>query len=128
MIVLIISIFIIAYAAISLETYIHINKAATALICDWTIYIPFSHEKHLITEQLTERLGKLAGVLFFLLSAMTVAELIDVHGGFDIITRRINQTDKRSLVWTISLIAFFVTCVGQSDYQHRHGFAAAQVD
>ena len=114
MIILIIAIFVISYISISLETYIHINKAATALICGvlcWTIYILFSNEKHLVTEQLNEHMGELAGVLFFLLSAMTVVELIDAHGGFDIITRRINQTGKRSLVWTVSLIAFFLSPV-----------------
>ena len=114
MIVLIVAVFIISYTAVSLETYIHINKAATALICGvlcWTIYMLFSKEKYLITAQLNEHVAESAGVLFFLLSAMTVVELIDAHGGFDIITRKINQTDQRSLVWTVSLIAFFLSPV-----------------
>lgn len=95
MIFLIVSVFILSYICISLETYIHIHKAAVALVSGvlcWAIYILFTDDKNTVIQQLDERLGALAGILFFLLSAMTVVELIDVHGGFDIITKQINQT------------------------------------
>ena len=114
MIILIAAVFILAYISISLETYIHINKAATALISGvlcWGIYIFFALDKHRIAGQLNEQMGELSGILFFLLGAMTVVELIDANGGFDIITARINQTGKRPLVWTVSLIAFFLSPV-----------------
>lgn len=114
MITCIIVVFILAYLSISLEAYIHINKAATALIggvlC-WTIYILFSPDPRLVTTQLGERMGELSGILFFLLGAMTVVELIDAYGGFDIVTARINQTGKRPLLWSVSLIAFFLSPV-----------------
>jgi Na+/H+ antiporter NhaD/arsenite permease-like protein len=42
---------------------------------------------------------------------MTIVELIDVHNGFDIITARIRQTDKRRLLWTIAFITFFLSAV-----------------
>lgn len=104
--------FILGYAAIALEHGIGINKAASALVTGvlcWTIYILISSDKHLVSEQLTEHLGELSGILFFLLGAMTIVELIDVHDGFNIITDKINQTNKRKLLWIVSFITFFLS-------------------
>ncbi|WP_018617424.1 sodium:proton antiporter NhaD [Segetibacter koreensis] len=112
MVILLTVTFVIGYMAIAAENLININKAATALITGvlcWTIYISNSSDKHHVAEQLTDNLGELSGILFFLMGAMTIVELIDAHCGFDIITRRITQTDKRKLLWIISLITFFLS-------------------
>ncbi len=109
---IILAIFVIGYAAIALEHGIKINKAATALVTGvlcWTVYIVAATDKHFVSEQLTEHLGELSGILFFLMGAMTIVELIDAHHGFEIITRKITQTDKRKLLWTVSLITFFLS-------------------
>lgn len=114
MIGLTISVFILGYAAIALENSIKINKAASALITGvlcWTIYILFAPDKHIINEELTLHLGELSGILFFLLGAMTIVELIDAHNGFDIITRRISQTDIRKLLWIVAFITFFLSAI-----------------
>jgi len=114
MITLIISIFIWGYVAIAFEHKIKINKAATALITGvlcWTVYILFSPDKLFVGEELTRHMGELSGILFFLLGAMTIVELIDAHDGFDIITTRINQTDKRKLLWIVAFITFFLSAV-----------------
>lgn len=77
--------FIIGYLAITLEHSIKVNKAASALVTGvlcWTFYIMFQADKHLVSEQLMEHLGEVSGILFFLLSAMTIVELIDLHDGF----------------------------------------------
>ena len=109
---LILVIFVVGYIAIAFEHSIHINKAATALITGvlcWTVYIVSANDYHLVAEQLEKHLGELSGILFFLLGAMTIVELIDAHEGFNIITDRINQTSKRKLLWIVSLIAFFLS-------------------
>jgi Na+/H+ antiporter NhaD/arsenite permease-like protein len=111
---LIITIFILGYIAIAFEHSIKINKAATALITGvlcWTVYILFSPDKLLVSDELTKHLGELSGILFFLLGAMTIVELIDAHDGFDIITSRINQTDKRKLLWIVAFITFFLSAI-----------------
>jgi Na+/H+ antiporter NhaD/arsenite permease-like protein len=111
---LLIVIFVLGYTAIATEHAIKINKAASALITGvlcWVTYILFTPDKHIVSEQLTEHLGELSGILFFLLGAMTIVELIDVHNGFDIITKRINQTNKRKLLWIVSFITFFLSPV-----------------
>jgi Na+/H+ antiporter NhaD/arsenite permease-like protein len=111
---LIITIFVLGYIAIALEHKIKLNKAASALITGvlcWVIYIVSMPDKQLINGQLTEHLGELSGILFFLLSAMTIVELIDSHDGFNIITDKITQTNKRSLIWVVGFITFFLSAI-----------------
>ena len=112
--ILIISIFIIGYFAIAFEHPIKINKSATALLTGvlcWTVYILFGSDKHAISEQLTIHLGELAGILFFLLGAMTIVELIDAHDGFDIITSAITTTNKRKLLWIVCFITYILSAL-----------------
>jgi len=114
MITIITIIFIIGYGAIALEHPLKINKAATALITGvlcWSVYALFSADKHAPVESLTEHLGEVAGILFFLMGAMTIVELIDAHDGFEVITSRITTTNKTKLVWLIGILAFFLSAV-----------------
>ncbi|HNU13024.1 MAG TPA: sodium:proton antiporter NhaD [Chitinophagaceae bacterium] len=114
MIITISIIFIAGYAAIAMEHSLNINKAATALITGvlcWAIYALFSADSHAPSHQLTEYLGEVAGILFFLMGAMTIVELIDAHDGFEVITSRIQTTNKRKLVWVIGLLTFFLSAV-----------------
>ena len=80
------------YAAIALEQPLKINKAATALITGvfcWTVFALLRMIKILPAHLAGEYLGEVAGILFFLLGAMTIVELIDAHDGFEVITSRI---------------------------------------
>lgn len=111
---IIIAIFVLGYAAIALEHNLRMNKAASALITGvlcWTVYSIYVPDKHLINEQLSAHLGELSGILFFLLGAMTIVELIDAHDGFNIITDKITQTNKRSLIWIIGFLTFFLSAI-----------------
>src|SRR6187549_3931217 len=106
--------FIVGYLAITLEHKIRINKAATALVTGvicWTIYILFQSDKHLVSEQLIEHLGEVSGILFFLLGAMTIVELIDAHDGFQIITDKIKTRSAIKLLWIVSFITFFLSAI-----------------
>ncbi|MGB3949036.1 MAG: sodium:proton antiporter NhaD, partial [Bacteroidia bacterium] len=114
MFILIVSIFIIGYFAIALEGPLNINKSAVALLTGvlcWTSYILLGTDNHLISEQLAEHLGELSGILFFLLGAMTIVELIDAHDGFDIITSAIKTTNKRKLLWIICFLTFMLSAI-----------------
>ena len=111
---LIISIFIIGYIAIAFEHVIKINKAAIALVTGvlcWTVYILFADNKEIVTGQLTHHLGNLSQILFFLMGAMAIVELIDAHDGFEIITQRIKTVKKNKLIWIIAVLAFFLSAV-----------------
>lgn len=110
----IIVIFILGYFAIAFEHSININKAATALVTGvlcWSVYILFTPNKQVVSHQLMEHLGELAGILFFLLGAMTVVELIDAHDGFEVITERITTKSAVKLLWIIGGLTFFLSAV-----------------
>ncbi len=111
---LIVTIFIAGYIAIAFEHTIKINKTAFALITGvlcWTVYIIFSEDKDLVAKQLIGNIGEFAGILFFLMGAMTIVEIIDLHDGFYIVTQKINISNKRKLLWVISGITFFLSPV-----------------
>ena len=110
----VIVVFILGYVAIALENFIHINKAATALVTGvlcWTIYALLSNSPGLVSNELNIHLGDLAQILFFLMGAMTIVELIDAHDGFEIITKRIRTLNKRKLLWIVGIITFFLSSV-----------------
>jgi Na+/H+ antiporter NhaD/arsenite permease-like protein len=114
MAVAIVIIFIAGYLAIAFEHTIRLNKAASALVTGvlcWTVYTLFSPNKQFVSEQLTNHLGELSQILFFLMGAMTIVELIDAHDGFEIITGRIKTTQKRKLIWIVAFLSFFLSAI-----------------
>lgn len=111
---LIVTIFVIGFLAIALEHSIKINKAATALVTGvlcWTVYTLQSGDSEMVSHALMEHLSDIAAILFFLLGAMTIVELIDAHDGFELILERVNTLEKRKLLWIVSLFAFFLSAV-----------------
>lgn len=111
---LLIVVFVLGYMAIAFEHLLQLNKAASALITGvicWTIYIMQSESNHAVNEELLHHLGEIASILFFLLGAMTIVELIDSHNGFDIITQRISTTSKQKLLLIITIITFFLSAL-----------------
>ncbi len=114
MLTLIIITFIVGYIAVATEHTIRINKAASALLTGvlcWTFYTFTGVETHEVAHQLTEHLGEVSGILFFLMGAMTIVELIDAHDGFEIITSRINTKSKTKLLWIIAILSFFLSAI-----------------
>jgi Na+/H+ antiporter NhaD/arsenite permease-like protein len=77
----------------------------------WTIFIVSSAEDVVVSEQLTEHLGEISGIIFFLMGAMTIVELIDAHDGFEVITKTITTVNKRKLIWIIGFLTFFLSAV-----------------
>ncbi len=111
--ILILIIFVVGYLLIALEHTVEINKTATALITGvlcWTVYV-FNADYHLVSHQLLEKLGEISSILFFLMGAMTIVELIDAHDGFELINSRITTHDRRKLLWIICLLTFFLSAV-----------------
>ncbi len=111
---LILAVFILGYTAIMFEHKLNLNKAASALITGvlcWTIYTVTSNDPNSVSEHLLADLGKISSILFFLLGAMTIVELIDSHRGFEIITNSISTTSKRSLLIIITIITFFLSAL-----------------
>ncbi len=110
---LILLVFVIGYLAITLEHPLKLNKAATALLTGvlcWTIYV-FTGDGVGFQTSLSHHISEIAGILFFLLGAMTVVELIDAHDGFDVITSRITTVSRRKLLLIIAIISFLLSAV-----------------
>lgn len=111
---IIIIVFILGYAAIAFEHPLKLNKAASALITGvlcWTLYIIQSNTPELVSEELLHHLGEIASILFFLLGAMTIVELIDSHNGFDIITEKITTKSKKKLLFIVAVLTFFLSAL-----------------
>lgn len=111
---LIIIIFVVGYLAITLEHPLKMDKAVSAIllgVITWTVYALFTHDHHLIEEKLNELLPEIMNILFFLLGAMTIVELIDIHEGFGVITNQITTHNKRKLLFTTSILAFFLSAI-----------------
>lgn len=112
---LIITAFIIGYLFITIENKIHINKAAIAILTGalcWTIYIMFtSTGSEIVVLELVEHVGSISQIIFFLIGAMTIVELIDSYHGFDVITKLLTTNKTRVLLWIISFITFFLSAV-----------------
>lgn len=129
---LILVIFVLGYVAIAFEHPLKINKAASALLTGvlcWTIYILgadtlvpgletyaeyLKHDSHgdpmhFVLHELGYHVDEIAQILFFLIGAMTIVELVDIHGGFEVITRRIKTTNKVKLLWIITILTFFLS-------------------
>ena len=107
---LMIIVFVLGYLAIALEHPIKIDKAASALLIGgvcWALYAFSGVDMHNMNEHLSHHLVDIAEILFFLLGAMTIVELIDAHEGFSIITDKITTNKKVALIWILSLITFF---------------------
>ncbi len=111
---LLIIVFILGYIAIAFEHPLKLNKAASALITGvvcWTIYILQAETPEMVGDELLHHLGEIASILFFLLGAMTIVELIDTHNGFDIITQKIKTTNKSKLLVIITVLTFFLSAL-----------------
>lgn len=107
-------IFVLAYAAIALEHPLNINKSASALICAgllWTIYALAVGDTNKVSEQLGESLISTAQIVFFLMGAMTIVEVVDAHNGFDVITSRIKTSKLSTLVWLVGFVTFFLSAI-----------------
>ncbi len=107
-------IFVIAYAAIALEHPLNINKSASALIGAgllWTVYALSTGDTHLVSEQLGESVMGTAQIIFFLMGAMTIVEVVDAHNGFDVITSRIKTSKLSALLWLVGFVTFFLSAM-----------------
>lgn len=111
----IIGVFAIGYIAIILEHYIKINKTAAALfiaVALWAIYLVCSNTGVSAGLQaLSHHIGEVSQIIFFLMGAMTLVELIDMHRGFKIVTERIQTNSMAKMLWIIGIVAFFLSAI-----------------
>lgn len=107
-------IFIIGYLAIIFEHPLKIDKSPAAILTGvliWSGFVIGSPDGHEIVEKFTHHLPDIAGILLFLIGAMTIVELVDAHQGFDIVVDKITSRNKRKLLWILGFLTFFMSSV-----------------
>lgn len=109
-------IFIVGYLGITLEEIMAYDKTGVALLMGvgvWTVLdvcagaTSAEGVNHLLSAQLAE----ISQILFFLIGAMTIVEIVDAHRGFKVVTDFITTNNRRMLMWTIGLLTFFTSAV-----------------
>lgn len=114
MLTVLILIFVLAYAAIALEHPLKVNKSASALVGAgllWTIYAVATGDAPKVGGELSESLIGMAQIVFFLMGAMTIVEVVDAHNGFEVITSRIKTTKLSRLMWMVGFVSFFLSAI-----------------
>src|SRR3954463_16805920 len=90
------------------------NKSASALVGAgllWTVYAALSGDHALIDRQLNESVASTAQIVFFLIGAMTIVEVIDAHNGFEVITSLIRTRKQATLMWLLGFVTFFLSAI-----------------
>lgn len=133
---IIILIFVLGYLAITLEHPLRLDKTVPALIMAsliWAVLaIGFTsgwfdvinteeqafsfltggeHALEGFEGTLLHHLGKTAEILIFLIGAMTIVEIIDLHRGFEVLKSAVKTKSKRKLLWIIGILAFFLSAI-----------------
>jgi Na+/H+ antiporter NhaD/arsenite permease-like protein len=114
LILTLIAVFVVVYAAIAFEHPIGVTKAASALFGAgllWTIYALSSGDEHRVGHELAETVEATARIIFFLFGAMTIVEVIDSYGGFEVVTARIRPKTLAGLLWLVSLVTFVLSAI-----------------
>lgn len=108
-------VFLIGYACITLEHFIKINKTTTALvmavIC-WALL--FAHpfcENESNLDCFSHHLANICQIVFFLLGALAIVEIINTHQGFKMISDYIQVKSKSRLLWMMCIITFFLSSI-----------------
>ena len=107
-------VFIVTYVAITLEHFLGVNKSAPALVGAgvlWTLYAFHVADPLVLVEHLNESLITTAQIVFFLMGAMTIVEVVDAHHGFKVITRRIRTQQLSHLMWLVGAVTFLLSAV-----------------
>lgn len=116
--------FVIGYLVIVLEHPLKLDKTVPALlmaaIC-WALLslgdlpVVEIHDGHIeegvLKDVLLHHLGKTAEILIFLMGAMTIVEIIDLHRGFEILKGWVQTRSRRKLLYVISILAFILSAI-----------------
>lgn len=113
-------IFVLGYLMIAMEHKTNISKSSVALVLCcilWGLLSVFSSRidasltHDVVSSDLLAALGSTCEIIVFLIGAMTIVDIIDMHGGFEVITRRITTRKKTRLMWMIAFLTFFMSSV-----------------
>lgn len=129
--------FLLGYLLITLEHPLKLDKAVSALLMATVMWALLSYgfnqgwfsiidshgdvfnilkgnpdiQREGFQDNLTHHFSKISEILFFLIGAMTIVEIIDLHRGFAIIKNAITTTNKVKLLWILGILAFLMSAI-----------------
>ena len=107
--------FVAGYAFIVFEHRIYVNRGAAAILlagCLWSLYfMGVADDLHTATHALERHLSEVSQIVFFLIGAMTLVEVIDSHGSFRLVTDQIRTRSKLRIMWLLAVMAFFMSAL-----------------
>ncbi|KAK1399138.1 hypothetical protein POM88_009001 [Heracleum sosnowskyi] len=101
----------IGYAGIIFEESLAFNKSGVGLlmaVCLWVIRSIGAPSTDIAVTELSHASGEVSEIVFFLLGAMTIVEIVDAHQGFKLITDNITTRKPRTLLWVVGFVTFFL--------------------
>lgn len=110
----IICIFIVDYMLIAMENITKVNKSATSLmmaVLCWSLFYIHSGAGPETVSAFTKALGETSEIIFFLMGAMVIVEVVDTNGGFDFVREKLISRNKVALLWKLTLMTFFLSAV-----------------
>ncbi|ADI37588.1 putative Na+/H+ antiporter, NhaD family [Waddlia chondrophila 2032/99] len=110
-----VGVFILGYTAIIFEHLLNIHKTASSLLIAglcWMVFflgsgLPVMDSIHLLDGHLSET----SQIVFFLIGAMTIVEVIDAHSGFNLLTQKIQKCRPEMHLWFFGLASFFMSSI-----------------
>ncbi|CAJ1977401.1 unnamed protein product [Sphenostylis stenocarpa] len=106
--------FVLGYAGIIFEESLAFNKSGVGLLMAvslWVIRSIGAPSTDIAVSELTHASAEVSEIVFFLLGAMTIVEIVDAHQGFKLVTDNITTRNSRLLLWVIGLVTFFLSSV-----------------
>ncbi|KAK3129274.1 hypothetical protein QOZ80_6BG0475930 [Eleusine coracana subsp. coracana] len=107
-------VFVIGYAGIIFEESLAFNKSGVGLlmaVCLWVIRSIGAPSTDVAVQELSNTTVEVSEIVFFLLGAMTIVEIVDAHQGFKLVTDNISTRNSKTLLWVIGIVTFFLSSV-----------------
>lgn len=107
--------FVAGYVLIALEHFLRVNKSASALLtgvfCWGLLFLVFPQHRQELMGELSAHLADIAGIVFFVLCAMAIVQIIQVHRGVLFVARWLSRYQRASLIGVVVLLTFLLSAV-----------------
>ncbi|KAF2294636.1 hypothetical protein GH714_014013 [Hevea brasiliensis] len=103
----------IGYAGIIFEESLAFNKSGVGLLMAVSLWIVRSigaPSTEIAVSELTHA-AEVSEIVFFLLGAMTIVEIVDAHQGFKLVTDNITTRKPKTLLWVVGFVTFFLSSI-----------------
>ncbi|KAG2633769.1 sodium/proton antiporter 1-like isoform X2 [Panicum virgatum] len=107
-------VFALGYAGIIFEESLAFNKSGVGIlmaVCLWVVRSIGAPSVDVAVEELSHTTAEVSEIVFFLLGAMTIVEIVDAHQGFKLVTDNISTRSPKTLLWVIGIVTFFLSAI-----------------